>query len=110
MKLSKVEAAQLLFRAYHMTLVDELAILLNGRLVPARGLRRCDDEIRLDLRPEEQRDQRCYVMYWFPLTGDLCEHGENRLGLQLIGSDALDREDILIEEVEVFVVPRFDAP
>ena len=53
-----------------------------------------EDQIRLDLRPEEQRDQRYYVMYWFPLTGDLCEYGENLLGLQLIGSDALDREHI----------------
>tara|TARA_A100001037_G_C14727231_1_gene447187 strand:+ start:213 stop:443 length:231 start_codon:yes stop_codon:yes gene_type:complete len=43
---------------------------------------------------EEQCDQRCYVMYWFPLIGDLCEYGKNLPGLQLIGSDALDREHI----------------
>ena len=75
-----------------------------------RGLRRRDDEIRRDLRPEEQRDQRLYVTYWFPLTGDLCERGENQLGVRLIGSDASVRENILIEEVEVFIVPRFDSP
>ena len=108
--LSSAEAAQLLFRAYHMTLADELAIALNGRPVPQRGLCRRDDEIRPDLRPEEQRDQRPYVTYWFPLTSDLCERGENRLSLQLIGSYASVRENILIEEVEVFVVPRFDTP
>ena len=111
----RIAAAQLLFRAYHLTVHDELEITLNGRPVPAKGLRRRDDEVRLDLRPEEfpheyaegamRRERRPFVTYWFPLTGALCRRGENRLGLRLMRSDPFVQESIVVEEVEVFVVP-----
>ena len=41
-----IAVAQLLFRAYHMTLADDLAITLNGQAVPDRGRKRRDDEVR----------------------------------------------------------------
>ena len=113
-----IAAAQLLFRAYHLTLSDSLAITLNGQPVPARGLKRRDDEVRVDLRPDDTphdfargamtREQRPCVTYWFPLTADLCRRGENRLGLTLTASDPEAADSIVVEEVEVFVVPSIE--
>ncbi len=110
-----IAAAQLLFRAYHLTLSDSLAITLNGQPVPARGLKRRDDEVRIDLRPDDTphdfargamtRETRPFVTYWFPLTAKLCLRGENRLGLELNASDPEATDSIVVEEVEVFVVP-----
>ena len=63
------------------------------RAVPGRGLRRRDDEVRIDLRPSEvppgpdaeasRADTRPFVTYWFPLTADLTVRGENSLDLRL---------------------------
>ena len=113
-----IAVAQLLFRAYHLTLADSLAITLNGQAVPARGLKRRDDEVRTDLRPDDTeydfargsmtRETRPCVTYWFPLTADLCVRGENRLGLALTASDPEAADSIVVEEVEVFVVPAIE--
>ena len=112
-----IAAAQLLFRAYHLTMSDQLAITLNGKPVPTKGLRRRDDEVRVDLRPDDTPDEfargsmtretRPYVTYWFPLKAELCARGVNRLGLKLTASDSAVTESIVVEEVEVFVVPSF---
>ena len=66
----------LLFRAHHLSLADTLAVAMNGRPVPSRGLRRRDDEVRIDLRPREvapgpdaavsRADARPFVTCWFP--------------------------------------------
>ena len=108
--------AMLLFRAYHLTLADTLAVSLNGRPVPDRGLRRRDDEVRIDLRPSEvppgpdaeasRADTRPFVTYWFPLTADLTVRGENSLDLRLERSDPAAQEAAVVEEVEVYLVPR----
>ena len=45
------------------------------------------------------------MTYWFPLTAELCVRGENRLGLVLTASDPEATDSIVVEEVEVFVVP-----
>ena len=114
--LEDVAAAMLLFRAHHLSLADTLAVSLNGRPVPDRGLRRRDDEVRIDLRPSEvppgpdaeasRADTRPFVTYWFPLTADLTVRGENSLDLRLERSDPAAQEAAVVEEVEVYVVPR----
>lgn len=118
--------AQLLFRAYHLTMSDQLSITLNGKPVSTKGLRRRDDEARADHRPEDPAkvgdvafgntsieyaresmfcEQRPYVTYWFPLKAELCVPGVNRLGLEMIFSDPTVTESVVVEEVEVFIVP-----
>ena len=114
--LDEVAAAMLLFRAHHLSLADTVAVGLNGRPVPRRGLRRRDDEVRIDLRPRKvppgpdaavsRADTRPFVTCWFPLTADLAVRGENRLELRLLHSDPEAREAAVVEEVEVYVVPR----
>ena len=114
--LDDVAAAMLLFRAHHLSLADTLAVSLNGRAVPDRGLRRRDDEVRIDLRPREvppgpdaaasHADTRPFVTYWFPLTADLTVRGENSLDLRLLRSNPAAQEAVVVEEVEVYVVPR----
>ena len=114
--LDEVAAAMLLFRAHHLSLADTVAVGLNGRPVPRRGLRRRDDEVRIDLRPRKVppgpdaavsgADTRPFVTCWFPLTADLAVRGENRLELRLLHSDPEAREAAVVEEVEVYVVPR----
>ncbi len=114
--LDEAAAAMLLFRAHHLSLADTLAVSLNGRPVPDRGLRRRDDEVRIDLRPSEvppgsdaeasRADTRPFVTYWFPLTADLTVRGENSLDLRLEHSDPAAEEAVVVEEVEVYVVPR----
>ena len=114
--LEDVAAAMLLFRAYHLSLADTLAVSLNGRPVPGRGLRRRDDEVRIDLRPSEvppgpdaeasRADTRPFVTYWFPLTADLTVRGQNSLDLRLERSDPAAQEAAVVEEVEVYVIPR----
>ena len=89
---------------------------LNGRAVPEHGLRRRDDEVRLDLRPHDpppgpaaaasRADTRPFVTYWFPLTADLAVRGENRLGLRLLHRNPAVSDAVVVEEVEVYIVPR----
>lgn len=50
-------------------------------------------------------ERRPFVTYWFPLTADLCIRGENRLGLALTASAAGAADSIVVEEVEILVVP-----
>jgi len=117
-------AAQLLFRGYHMTMQDHLEIKLNGHVLADTDFKRRDDEVRLDLRPETythdvygpiagealSSEKRSCVTYWFPLTEQLSEYGTNRLSLRLIYSDPTATKSIIVEEVEVFVVPKPSFP
>ncbi len=113
--LDDASASCLIFRAFFLTTEDLIHVTINDKPVPARGLRRRNDEIRNELLPlsvlpgatpgSTQYDSRPFVTYWFPLTAELCIRGENRLGLQLVSAGK--GQDVLIEEVDVFIVPKF---
>ena len=72
--------------------------------------------MRIDLRPREvppgpdaetkRADTRPFVTCWFPLTADLTLRGENSLDLRLLHSNPAAQEAVVVEEVEVYVVPR----
>ena len=57
--------------------------------------------------PKRSRaDTRPFVTYWFPLTADLTVRGQNSLDLRLERSDPAAQEAAVVEEVEVYVIPR----
>ena len=123
----QARAAMLLFRGARMTLRDRLKVALNGTPIPAADLRIRDDERRVDLRGrlDEERiaaDMRAgysrevaegfqprpdppFATCWFGLTAPPAVRGWNELRVELAGGDPEAAEAIVIEEVEVFVVP-----
>jgi hypothetical protein len=125
--LARAKAAMLLFRAFHMTMQDTISVQVNGQTVPPRKIRCRDDERRVDslnvvdhnsfgtvtrmgmtdahrknLEPEpEPRFCTC----WFALTGPPAVYGANRLTVELTRSDPEAERDIVIDEVEILVIP-----
>ena len=126
--LNEAKAAMLLFRAFHMTLQDRLEVAINGTPVPADELRIRDNEFRVDLR--KPIDEKMVEMHmregysrkvaesfqplpdppfatcWFALEAPPAVHGWNELQVELVGADPNAGEEIVIEQVEVFVVPN----
>jgi hypothetical protein len=126
--LTDVRGASLLFRAFHMTPADRIAVTLNGTPIPANQIRARDDEVRIDFRTAVDRNSLAaasqltggaerlaqnlqppieppFMTYWFALTSPPALYGENRLGVALLTSDPMAQEDIVIDEVEVWVSP-----
>ena len=115
---SKVRRASLLFRAYNMTLGDEVEVRLNGAEVTAPALRFRDNEKRIDQRAGVDKSTHktaglspipaipdSFVTGWFQLTSPPAVFGDNHLEVTLKSSDPAASEDIVIEEVEVHVAP-----
>ena len=101
--LSQAQTAMLLFRGYHMTKADQVAVQINGTAIPAKAIKSRCDEVRLDVRTPHEPP---FCTHWFTLTAPPAVFGENRLTVQLLNSDPAAQEDIVIDEVEVFVIPR----
>jgi len=114
--LARVRAASLLFRAFGARAEDRLEVRLNGVLVSERSLTVRSDEQRVDLRAEVDPNSSANsglprvpelpgacLTYSFELTEPPAKFGDNWLEVTLL-EPALDAtEDIVIDEVEVFV-------
>ena len=130
--LNLAKAAMLLFRAAHATLRDRLQVSINGAPVPPADLRMRDNEFRVDLRQppdektiatlmrEEYTQEEVMGFHpgpappcttcWFALTAPPAVWGWNDLEIELVAADPEARGVIVIEEVEIFVVPEMDPP
>ncbi len=126
--LHEAKAAMLLFRCAHMTLRDHLKVAVNGTPIPAADLRIRDNEARVDFR--EPLDQNMvsaqmrqgysrevaesfqpapdppFATCWMALSAPPAVWGWNELLVELVAADPEADGDIVIEEVEVFVVPK----
>ncbi|MCZ6676774.1 MAG: family 10 glycosylhydrolase [Candidatus Poribacteria bacterium] len=126
--LSQARAVSLLFRGFHMTPADQIAVKINGTPISPDTIRCRDDEIRVDFRGIVDRDsfmsalqvggseenawellapapRRPFSTCWFALKAPPAVYGENRLTIQLIDSDGAAQEDIVIDEIEILVIP-----
>ena len=114
--LARSRGASLLFRAYHAVPGDRLQVRVNGTPVPDSRLRRRSDERRSDLKaivdPNSTSSSGLppvpdlpgpFSTFWFDLKEPPAKFGDNWLEVTLTASDQAQAEDILIDEVEVFV-------
>ena len=126
--LQEAKAAMLLFRCAHMTLRDHLKVAVNGTAIPPADLRIRDNEVRVDFRGplDEEKVQASmregysrelaesfqpapdppFATCWMALSAPPAVWGWNELLVELIAADPEADGDIVIEEVEVFVVPK----
>ena len=126
--LNEAKAAMLLFRAFHMTLRDRLKVAVNGTAIPPADLRVRDNEVRVDYRqPPDEEMVAAYMRQgysrevaesffpapdppfatcWLALSAPPAVWGWNELQVELAASDPEADADIVIEEVEVFVIPK----
>ena len=108
--------ASLLFRAYHAVPGDRLQVRVNGTPVPDSRLRRRSDERRSDLKaivdpnstsssglPPVPELPGPFSTFWFDPDRAPAQFGDNWLEVSLTHSDPAQTQDILIDEVEVFV-------
>jgi hypothetical protein len=114
--LGQSRGAMLLFRAYGAGEHDRMEIRINGARVDDRAIRARSDESRTDVRavvdpsstktsglppvPELPGDCRTF---WFDLTEPPAQFGDNQLEVTLVEVSSSSGEDILIDELEVFV-------
>ena len=114
--LGRSRGASLLFRAYHAVPGDRLQVRVNGTPVPDSRLRRRSDERRSDLKaivdpnstsssglPPVPELPGPFSTFWFDLTEPPAQFGDNWLEVSLTHSDPAQTQEILIDEVEVFV-------
>ena len=114
--LGQSRGAMLLFRAYGAGERDRMEIRINGVRVDDRVIRARSDESRTDQRavvdpsstkssglppvPELPGEWRTF---WFDLTEPPARFGDNQLEVTLVEVSSSPGEDILIDELEVFV-------
>lgn len=126
--LQEAKAAMLLFRCARMTLRDRLKVAVNGTAIPPADLRIRDNEVRVDYRepPDEEMvaahmrqgysrevaesfhpaPDPPFATCWLALSAPPAVWGWNELEVELVDSDPEADADIVIEEVEVFVIPK----
>ena len=117
----------LLFRGFHMTPRDDLAVAINGTPIAAGDLLKRDNEVRVEhrhpidealiqtkMREGYSREvaesfqpapDPPFVTYWFTLGQPPVVYGWNELKIELINADPGADGEIVIEQVEVFVIP-----
>lgn len=114
--LGQSRGATLLFRAYGADEDDRMEIRINGNRIDDGSIRARSNESRTDLRgvvdpsstkssglppvPELPGDWRTF---WFDLTEPPAVFGDNHLEVTLTEVSSSSGEDILIDELEVFV-------
>ncbi len=121
-------AATLYFRGAGLTHLDELAVRLNGQLIPDDAIGRTlpsDASFAVEeafSRPVGDQRTPCFAergrydfraepgpafsTRWFALSATAVQRGENCLGVTLTESDPQATEPIVIDELEVWVDPR----
>ena len=114
--LSDARGATLLFRAFGAKLQDRLEVKINGKPISGKILKRRADEERVDLEATVDPDSSAnsglppvpkipgsFLTYWMDLSEPPAEFGDNQLEVALVESTAGASEDIVIDELEVFV-------
>ena len=115
--------ATLFFRAVGLTGKDEVEIDLNGHKVPAdRIVRVWNPHGRWDhgmewedprgfskRRWRFERPLPAFSSFWFDLKDLPLVMGINKLGLRLIRTDSDTNDEIVVDEVEVTVVPHYQT-
>jgi hypothetical protein len=91
----KIEEATLLLRGT-IAPEDDLSIELNGSAVPHGPLGRLDVRC-LDYFPNVR---------WFPLEPARLISGKNNLRITLVSGDSSVHEDIVIDDIEVYIEPK----
>ena len=118
----------LLFRGFHMTLRDRLRVAINGTPIDGGDLLMRDNEVRVDFRQpldealvethmREYGDSRevaealqpapdpPFVTCWFSIGEPPAVYGWNELEIELVTAAPDADGEIVIEQVEVFVIP-----
>lgn len=130
--LNNVRRASLLFRAYNMTALDEVVVHLNGQEITpptlkfrdapkpmtASAVNIADHENRIDMKGGADFSSHntmglspvpaipdSFMTGYFRLTSPPTTFGDNFLEVTLTSSDQSASDDIVIEEVEVHVMP-----
>jgi hypothetical protein len=116
----------LVFRGFGLTDDDELAVRVNGHLVPdsaigrtrasgapvdwahvhtveGRSVKSIPEQGRIDFRKEREPS---FSTRWFELRGLPVNWGENVLSVNLVKSDPTASGEIIIDEIEIFVEPK----
>ena len=83
---------------------DEIQVDVNGTAVPAHEIQKIWHK---DGRPKQLgRPLNPYTAIWFKLESPPARRGLNTLGITPLKLEPLDTDEIVIEEVEVAVMPR----
>ena len=115
-RLSRCRGATLLFRAFGAKMEDRLEVRLNGMVVPQRALRVRADEPRVDMKASVDPNSTAsaglppvpelpgsWITYWFDLSEPPAKFGDNWLEVKLLEPAPGSKQDVVIDEVEVFV-------
>ena len=116
----QVRSAALLFRGHPMTLKDKLEIRLNGTPISSAGQRRRNDEQRVDMAAPVDVSSRTaageplvpeipsgpILATSFELTAPPAVSGDNWLEVTLVEADPELSQDLVIDEIEVFIRPK----
>lgn len=116
--IKRVRRASLLFRAFDMTVKDQCAVRINGSAVPASAIRRSDAEQRLDMKAAVDPASRRHAgeplvpeapagfsTFRFELKALPVVYGDNWLEVALTATDPAAEANIVIDEIEVRVLP-----
>jgi len=124
--MEQTNGATLLFRGFGLTDDDGLEIRFNGSLIPDSEIRRTrasksptdwhhvhqvegravktiPEQGRIDFRKQPEPS---FSTRWFELKGPLVKWGKNSLSVTLVKSDPLANDQIVIDEIEIWVQPR----
>ena len=125
--LEQAHGATLLFRGFGLFENDELEVSLNGHPVPddaigrtretsaprtewhhtrqtGKGQIKCiQEQARIDFRPD---GEPAFSTRWFALDESLVRQGINDLTVRLVRSDPAATDPIVIDEVEIHVMPK----
>ncbi len=126
--LTRARAATLLFRGFGLCENDELEVSLNGDRVPDDAIRRTressaprtewhhtresgdrkvkciQEQGRIDFRPD---GEPAFSTRWFVIDESLVRPGVNDLSVRLVRSDPAATDPIVIDEVEIHVMPSW---
>ncbi len=116
----QVRRAALLFRGHPMTLKDKLEIRLNGTPISSAAQKRRNDEQRVDMAAVVDVSSRTaagetlvpeipsgpILTTWFELTAPPAVYGDNWLEVTLVEADCELSQDLVIDEIEVFIRPK----
>ena len=125
--LGLAHAAVLIFRGFGLREQDDLAIRLNGHLIPptavwqtresnappnewlharksgSRMLKCIPEQARIDFRTQKEP---AFSTRWFSLKPSLVECGQNVIHFTLTSADPVAADSITIDEIEVLVQPK----
>ena len=102
-QLDAVAHAYLVIRAQDLQPHEQVEIDLNGSRVPTAAVRKIWHPHGRSVN--QGRPLPPYSSLFFDLTPDTAVYGDNLLGMRLVEADAASAGEILIDEIDVSVVP-----